>query len=98
MCRITLYSLNKDDDTHIPNLIAINLKEKFIAFFCISYSQPTPTNFWTGAIIKSDCINKSAAPLKVQGVTFSDISETAHKSRKVLNKLFKNLIIQKQSE
>lgn len=35
MCRITLYSLNKDDDTHIPNLIAINLKEKFIAFFCI---------------------------------------------------------------
>ena len=26
MCRITLYSLNKDDDTHIPNLIAMNLR------------------------------------------------------------------------
>ena len=35
ICKITLYSLNKDDDTHIPNLIAMNQKWKtqFIAFF-----------------------------------------------------------------
>ena len=36
MCRITLYSLNKDDDTHIPNLIAMNLQVH--SFFLSSFA------------------------------------------------------------
>lgn len=39
MCRITLYSLNKDDDTHIPNLIAMNLRVH--SFFLPSFSVET---------------------------------------------------------
>ena len=42
MCRITLYSLNKDDDTHIPNLIAMNLRVHSF-FLRILASAPSET-------------------------------------------------------